>query len=350
MSGVGSASDEVPITVNVRSLETGATIPEKLQVCIATTGTVNDLKKLIFAQRLGIEADPVHSESYKLVFGHGGSELNDGFQRIQDSLLYNECTVLVAIDEKKDELLFKMHYYGPGSFISAPRELCDDKDVVIAYLKCSGHGHEEFRFLPDKWRADKDVVMVGVAASPCAFKHVRGDLCTDMDVLKTLLAHHPHMLQSLSAYSRANKELVMIAVMKYGSVLQYASDDLRADRGVVMAAVKNDSDAFQWASDDLRADRDVVMVAVAENGLLLDYASAALCADRDVVMAAVAQNGRALQYATGDLFDDPEVVIAAVKQSNYALVYASLAMQTDPTVRAYMRDWSEYKYCTPRGM
>ena len=54
-------------------------------------------------------------------------------------------------------------------------------------------------------------------------------------------------------------------------------------------------DALKYASDELKADKEVVIAAVTRWGSSLEYASEDLRADKEVVMAAVAQDGRALE-------------------------------------------------------
>jgi uncharacterized protein YoaH (UPF0181 family) len=61
--------------------------------------------------------------------------------------------------------------------------------------------------------------------------------------------------------------------MQNGEALKYASDELRADKKVVLAAVMQNGEALKYASDELRADKKVVLAAVMQNGEALKYAS-----------------------------------------------------------------------------
>ena len=88
---------------------------------------------------------------------------------------------------------------------------------------------------------------------------------------------------------------------RYGYVLEHASAELKANREVVLTAVVQNGGALRHASDELKANREVVLVAVAQNGFALECASAELKVDRDVVLAAVTQEGTALRYASAEL-------------------------------------------------
>jgi len=121
-------------------------------------------------------------------------------------------------------------------------------------------------------------------------------------------------LQYASEALRADKEVVMTAVVKNCLALQYASEALKADKEVVMQVVEFYGSALQYASEALRADKEVVMKAV-NNGLALQYASEALKADKEVVMKAVKCDGMALQYASEALRADKEVVMKVVEKA-----------------------------------
>lgn len=311
--------EQGPIRVNVWSLGTDAVIAPGMQVLLEQTQTINYLKQQIFEQRLCVEADPVYYQSYMLFFGHGGTELKDGFQLVRDSLLYDNCTVLVAINAQKDELMFTTDNTHRCGFFSAPPELCDDKDVVIAYC-C--HYPDGLMRLPEKWRADKDVIMAVVSASGCALQFASDDL-------------------------RADRDVVMAAITTWGIAYDYVLGDLRDDMDVVKTHLTHWPYGLYDLPAKLRANREFVLTAVMSDGAAVQFASDDLRADKDIMLAAVSQNGDALDYALGDLFDNKDVVTAAVTQSNYALVYASGRLQNDPDVRKLMRDWGAYKYLKP---
>ena len=118
-----------------------------------------------------------------------------------------------------------------------------------------------------------------------------------------------------SAELRADREIVLSSVKRFGPALRYASAELQADREVVLAAVQKVGYALQYASTEMLSDREVVLAAVQNNGYMLQYASAELQADREVVLAAVKVEGGALRYASTEMKADRGIVMAAVTQS-----------------------------------
>ena len=146
--------------------------------------------------------------------------------------------------------------------------------------------------------------------------------------------------------SRADKEIVLIAVREKGRALQYASEELRGDKEVVFEAVNQDSFALRYASDELRGDKDVVFGAVRQYGRALqdqgatpllihhplNYASKELKNDKEIVLVTVQQDGYALRYASVELRGDKEVVLKAVNQEGHAIRYASNELKNDQDV------------------
>ena len=134
---------------------------------------------------------------------------------------------------------------------------------------------------------------------------------------------------------KAEKEVLLAAVMQNGNALEFASRDLKSDKEVVLTAVMQYGLALDFASDDLKADNKVILAAVMQEGRALKYASKELKADKEVVLTAVMQYGLALKFASDDLKADKEVVLASVKQDGWELQFASDDLKKGG-LRAYM--------------
>ncbi|MEI6269701.1 MAG: DUF4116 domain-containing protein, partial [Methylococcaceae bacterium] len=133
-----------------------------------------------------------------------------------------------------------------------------------------------------------------------------------------------HALRYADEILKADREIVLAAVSKYGPALEYADKILKADREIVLAAVSKDGRALEYADEILKADREVVLVAVSNNGDALEYADEILQADREVVLAAVSKDGRALEYADEILKADREVILEALYENIGALHFANV--------------------------
>ena len=83
----------------------------------------------------------------------------------------------------------------------------------------------------------------------------------------------------------------------------------------------------------LRADKDVVLAAVMQTATALDSASATLKADKDVVLAAIRQDSSALGYTSVALKNDKDVLLAVVRKGGWALTYVYTALKADKKLK-----------------
>merc|ERR1712154_148434 len=93
-----------------------------------------------------------------------------------------------------------------------------------------------------------------------AFAYIDGDLRGDREVFLAALQQDVSMLSETSRCPelRRDREMLLWAVSRSGSMLQYASKELRADKELVLAAVSQDPGALAWAYPALRGDREVL--------------------------------------------------------------------------------------------
>ena len=58
---------------------------------------------------------------------------------------------------------------------------------------------------------------------------------------------------------RADRKIVLAAVLQYRHALRYVSEQLRSDPEFILTAVQLTELALQHASEELRADREIVL-------------------------------------------------------------------------------------------
>ena len=163
----------------------------------------------------------------------------------------------------------------------------------------------------------------------CVFPH---SIQNNYNIILDLIKYDTRYLQYASKELIGYREVVLVAVQKYGIALEFASGELRGDIEVVLAAVHSRGEAFEFASEELKGDREVVLAVVKQNSIALRYASKQLREDREFILAVVKQNGWLLKYASYELRKDKEVVLAAVQQNGDALFYASEKLKANKEV------------------
>mmetsp|Transcript_32418 Transcript_32418/g.102986 ORF Transcript_32418/g.102986 Transcript_32418/m.102986 type:complete len:347 (-) Transcript_32418:7-1047(-) len=171
-------------------------------------------------------------------------------------------------------------------------------------------------------RADRELVLVAVAHDGHQLAHASEDLRADRQVVLAAIDHDAFALEFASAELQADRQVALRAIYLAGVALQFASEELRADPEVVFAAMRTSWRALGHASDRLKSDKVFMLAAVCEHGSALCFAAPELKADREVVLAAVSSSGWALSCASEALRSDRECVVAAVTANPAALDFA----------------------------
>eukprot|EP00971_Amphidinium_carterae_P120335 2384464-Amphidinium_carterae.1 len=72
---------------------------------------------------------------------------------------------------------------------------------------------------------------------------------------------------------RADREIVLEAVKKNGRALAFAAKECKSDREIVLGAVQQDGHALECAAEECKADSAIVLAAVQQNGHALEKAA-----------------------------------------------------------------------------
>ena len=121
-----------------------------------------------------------------------------------------------------------------------------------------------------------------------------------------------------------DKDIVMAAITKYGSVLEYLPK-FQNNPNVVWRAIKSDPRAFKFASKDLKDNKDFFLTAVKYRAALR-YTSDRLKDDNDVVLAAVKVWGEDIRHAS-DRVKKNKASLAAVNKDGFALLDLRLSLK-----------------------
>jgi len=203
----------------------------------------------------------------------------------------------------------------------ASSNLQNDYDVVMAAVNQDGRALD---FASEECRKNKEIVLAAVRNNTMALHFVSCEelRTTDKEVIQAVeysqresatwkVQQDALQLKYVNDKWRNDKNVVMEAVKSFGLTLDYASNELKNDLDVVMTAVTDYGWALQFASESLRDDYDVVMAAVSNNGNALSFAGEACVRDKDIVLTAVKNEPKALMYARNGLKQDRDCLIAA---------------------------------------
>jgi hypothetical protein len=197
----------------------------------------------------------------------------------------------------------------------ASPEVRADKPTVLLAFECFGtdvhgshSGKHPFPQVGENLHADPEVVLAAFRSScdvvrvlQLASADLRGDTAIVTAALHAAQRRRPRDQDTA------------------GEILALASDEIRRSRDMVQLAITSGNgrnirnrNPLEVASTELRADRDIVMQAVARWGGALESAATKLQADREVVEAAVRWNGNALRWASQSIIGDKSFVRWAI--------------------------------------
>lgn len=113
-----------------------------------------------------------------------------------------------------------------------------------------------------------------------------------------------------------DRELILLAVKKDGTLLSYAAPTLRADREIVIAALAADTGkgrpVLAFVSRSLYADEEVLSTAFAANPASITCLSREKQLDRETVALAISKNGKAYAYIDAAFQREKTFAIAAL--------------------------------------
>ena len=116
--------------------------------------------------------------------------------------------------------------------------------------------------------------------------------------------------------SRANKDVILLAIRQEGCALQYANLRLRENYDIVLIACKQNGLALEFASDALKCNNSICLEAVKQNGEALQFVDRSIRTTRDIMMAAVGENMLALVHICEEKeLEDETLIQDIVKQS-----------------------------------
>ena len=72
-----------------------------------------------------------------------------------------------------------------------------------------------------------------------------------LDEAKKLVFENPKTYKKLSPLLRKDKDLIKIAIKKWGNALEYAADEIKSDKNIVLLAIKRGGEAIKFSDKSL---------------------------------------------------------------------------------------------------
>eukprot|EP01061_Rhynchopus_euleeides_P021773 TRINITY_DN35529_c0_g1_i1.p1 TRINITY_DN35529_c0_g1~~TRINITY_DN35529_c0_g1_i1.p1 ORF type:complete len:848 (+),score=211.69 TRINITY_DN35529_c0_g1_i1:49-2544(+) len=214
------------------------------------------------------------------------------------------------------------------NYLLVQESLRRDRDFVLQALRVC---NVPLCYLTDAQRADKEVVLAAPADLGCTSDALRAD----PDVVRA--AMHAHDSLTLASMSLRSDKGFVLSLLEDNEVTKFAMEDtvsLHDDRDVALCAMRSRSitTPFIYDGTPFAGDREVMMAAVSKHGTLIRFASPSLRHDKDVALAAVASDVRSMRHVVPELRGNKDVVCAAVQRDGRCLRFASAELKDDQSL------------------
>lgn len=190
------------------------------------------------------------------------------------------------------------------------------------------------------FRDDEEIALEVIKKTTQCYFWMSKRLQQKEEVALAAIQVNPYLLrQELDEHLRNNKEIVLVAVSRDGSLLKFASEELKADRDVLLAAVRSNPYSLQFATREMNNDEEIVVTAVAKNGLALEHVSEELKNNKAIAWTAIRQNVEALRLIGNELKRDKEFCREVLYLHPLALEYFEFSSEETNSKEA--RNFSE---------
>lgn len=144
----------------------------------------------------------------------------------------------------------------PFALLLATDELQDDKEIVLTAVKQNGL---LLRVASERLQNNMEVVETAVKQNPGAVGYMGRELRATKPGALLYVQHNNSYWGGMPANFTDDKDVVLVAVGKYGGHLEYCSERLRDDEDVVFTAVERSVGGYKYASDRLKASRRIII-------------------------------------------------------------------------------------------
>jgi hypothetical protein len=222
------------------------------------------------------------------------------------------------------EVVLKTFALEEKGFSYVNEALKDDKEVAMAAVSIDGTNFEN---LSDRLKDDEEIALAAAEGNgmflaefgyearweylnDCFFEQLSERLKHNREFLITLIKNcsgGEFVLKFVSEQFKNDRELVLIAVKKYGKVLEFASDTLKNDKEIVFEAMKKYY-YFEFVSEELKNNKEFVLQVMDLNTFDFKYLSDGLQNDKDFIIKMANKKPSILNYVNDILQNDSDIL------------------------------------------
>ncbi|KAL7548219.1 hypothetical protein ACHAWF_011512 [Thalassiosira exigua] len=230
---------------------------------------------------------------------------------------FEDAKLRALLDE---EIIRKAVRIDPSFLVHASQSHRNDRRIALAAIE-SGRKHG-LDSLSDNLKADRELNLLAAQHCGCilSFPVFGGD----REIVITALSKDGSIWQRISEELQGDAEVALVAITQYPGLYRSLPDEFKANRTIALKAVsKGFAHQLPFLFVEFQGDREVVWTAIQsyrqKNKDCLDditwfgAASEELRSDRDIFLEALSIDFKALQYVPKALSNSPEIFASAIR-------------------------------------
>lgn len=167
------------------------------------------------------------------------------------------------------ELAIKAVQINTKLYNNLPRSTKEDVSFTLKILE-NGQCDWLFRRIPYCIRNNIVVVENVLSRGFREYEDISYELRNDVNFVLKYLKDNPQVFIHAGDDVKANKEITLLAVQKFGMNIKYVNTKYQFDREIVNAAVKQTPSALARVVDEMKYDRNMIIGAIKAGASLLD--------------------------------------------------------------------------------
>jgi hypothetical protein len=242
------------------------------------------------------------------------------------SLVEKDCFAFESLDEKyrtDKEIVLLAVQNCEDALKFASQDLKKDKELVLKAIKID---ERVLEFADESLKKDKEVVLMAVYNDPRTLKFADKSLQDDRAFILEILDKKYSWNKSRYISERRRQRGISI---DEGYILLYLNKNLKRDKEIILKAVKGNALEIIDVDQDLLDDDVFVKEILTQNGSAFEFLNKKQRGNENLALSAVLKTPDAIQFVTNKLWNNRDFVLKAVKQNASTLVYIKESYRKD---------------------
>lgn len=201
-----------------------------------------------------------------------------------------------------------------------------NRDEIISLIHNKPHS---FRYLPEKWKDDKIVVMELLYISPYNFHYISPRLKKDKTIVLHFITKCPHLFSSIDSTFHNDIDVALHTLETYPYNTKYISESLKNNVSVFTMLTEKNTWAINHMSSNLRNDPNVVINAIRINKNILSFLITELKFNTDFLISLLNESLVCIKDIPKQMLNNKKIMKCCIVKNYQNFLYISKTLYND---------------------